>query len=349
MLKRSSSYNLTLSNIVMIGGLKLMLFVAGMGSAHPDIVIDNAFLESLEVGSSSEWIIAKIGIERRKTTLPLDYIIETKNSDYTKAPEVATMSPTDLGVEASLQAISRAGISPDQIGMVIANCCTPYQTTPAESQRIAKRLNLKRVMAFDVFTACPVFSLHLNILLSYAKDALPDYVLLVSTGTLTHKVDYRDRTAGAIWGDGAAACVVSKKDGLLKVLHADFIADPLRCDLVAVESYGYFHQEGRAIRNFSVLQTVKMLRALEKQFELDWNRDVFIGHQANYTMLTQITGNRKIPDKNHWHNVIEYGNQAGASCMAVLSQNWEKITSPQKIVISVVGAGLSWGSTVLEA
>jgi 3-oxoacyl-[acyl-carrier-protein] synthase-3 len=171
-----------------------------------------------------------------------------------------------------------------------------------------------------------------------------------STACLTHKVNYNDRTDGALWGDGAAAWVVSARHlGKLEVLETLYQADPRRCDAVVVDTFGYFHQDGRAVRNFSVLQTVKLMRQLEAKHPIDFSRDIFIGHQANYTMLQQITANRQIPESNHWHNVINVGNQAGASAPSVIAKHWDKITPGQNLVVAVVGAGLSWGSVLLRA
>ena len=65
-------------------------------------------------------------------------------------------------------------------------------------------------------------------------------------------------------------------------------------------------------------------------------------------MLEQITNNREIPPHNHWTNVRHTGNQAGASASAVLSQHWDKITPGMRVVVAVVGAGLSWGSILFE-
>ncbi len=327
-----------------------MLHILGMGSANPDIVIDNQFLESLDTGTTASWIEEKIGIKERRTTLPLDYIRSTRNQDPRAVIEVATHTPTSLGVAASKMALARAGIKAEDIGMVICNCCTPYQTAPAEAQRIGKGLGLGLVKAFDVFTACPAFALHVDFLNCYDEAKLPDYILCVSTATLTQHVNYNDRTDGAIWGDGAAAYVVSPRHkGKLSVRHSSYITDPLRCDAVVVDTYGYFRQDGRAVRNFSVLQTVKLVRDVESKFPIDWNRDIFIGHQANYTMLQQIITNRGISESNHWHNVVYVGNQAGAGAPASLSDHWDEVKTGQNIVVAVVGAGLSWGALVLQA
>lgn len=326
-----------------------MLSILGMGHAHPDTAIDNQFLEDLDIGSNAQWIVDKIGIRTRLSTLPLDYIRETRNADPRMAIEVASSSPTDLGVKAAQMALKKCGVGPEQVGMVIANCCAPNQMVPAEAQRIAERLAIHG-KSFDVFTACPAFALHLDFLSRFKEERLPEFVLCVSTAALTQHVNYNDRSDGAIWGDGAAAWIVSARNpGKLKILDTYFACDPTRSQAVVVDTFGHFHQDGRAVRDFSVRQTVRLVKRMEHAFGLDWERDIFIGHQANRTMLEQITNNRAIPDSNHWHNVADMGNQAGAGAPAVLSMGWDRITSGQKIAVAVVGAGLSWGSALFEA
>lgn len=219
---------------------------------------------------------------------------------------------------------------------------------PPESHRLADRLGISPE-CYDVFTACPVFALHIDFVRNFREEELPEYILCVSTVTLTQNVNYNDRSDGAIWGDGAAAWVISgKRPGKMKILDSHFNADPTRCEAVVVDRFGHFHQDGRAVRDFSVRQTVRLIKRIESEHEINWSRDVFIGHQANKTMLEQITNNREIPPENHWHNVTKIGNQAGASAPAVLAMNWDRVKPGQKVVVAVVGAGLSWGSILLE-
>lgn len=326
-----------------------MLHIVGMGTCHPTTVVDNKFLEDLDIGTNAQWIEEKIGVLTRVTTLPLDYIKTTRNQDPRMAYEVASMSPTDMGYKAAQAALKNAGITASQVGMVIVNCCTPRETIPGEAVRIAQRLECPAV-AFDVYSACPAFALHVDFLRNYQEKALPEFVLCISTAAMTQHVNYNDRSDGAIWGDGAAAWVMSSvHKGRLEILDSTYTADPSRCEAVVVDTYKHFRQDGRAVRDFSVRQTVRLIKALETQYPLDWNRDIFIGHQANRTMLEQITNNREIPPTNHWHNVTYLGNQAGAGAPAVLSGHWDKIQSGQHIVVAVVGAGLSWGSILMRA
>ncbi len=326
-----------------------MLHILGMGTCHPTTSIDNHFLEALDIGTNAQWIEEKIGILERVTTLPVDYIRTTRNQDPRMAKEVASMNAVQLGVNAAKAALAQAGVSAADVGMVIVNCCSPEQTIPGEAVRIARELGIE-APAFDVYTACPAFALHIDFLRNYEESKLPEFVLCVSTATLTHHVNYNDRSDGAIWGDGAAAWVVSPRHtGKLEILDSMYTADPTRCAAVVVDSYRFFHQDGRAVRDFSVRQTVRLVKAIEEQYPIDWTRDVFIGHQANRTMLEQITNNREIPAANHWHNVTYLGNQAGAGAPASLSMHWDKLTTGQHIVVAVVGAGLSWGSIVMRA
>ena len=320
-----------------------------MGYCHPETVIDNKFLEDLDVGTTAQWITEKIGIQTRLSTLPLDYIRTTRNQDPREALKVASMTPTEMGAKAARMALDRAGLRAEDVGLLITNCCTPNQTAPAESHRISKMLGVQG-KSFDVFTACPAFALHMDFLNSYKEEKLPDYIVCISTAALTQHVNYNDRSDGAIWGDGAAAWIVSpRKQGKLNLLDSTFQADPTRAHAVVIETLGHFWQDGRAVRDFSVRQTVRLIKRLEEKFEIDWNRDLFVGHQANATMLRQITENRGIPESNHWHNVTHVGNQAGAGAPAVMAMNWDRIAPGQKLAVAVVGAGLSWGSVLFEA
>lgn len=326
----------------------MALSILSMGTCHPNIVIDNQFLEDLDTGTTVAWIEEKIGIKTRLTTLPLDYIKTTRNPDSWEARAVATMSPTEMGTRAALKALEKARLKPSDIGLVICNCCTPYQTQPSESFRIAQALDILP-LTYDVYSACPAFALHVDYLNRFKPEMLPEFILCVTTSTYTHHVNYNDRTDGAIWGDGAAAWIMSMKHpGKLKVIETNFQADPTRCGAVVVDRKGHFYQDGRAVRDFSVRQTVRMIKSIEETHPIDWTRDLFVGHQANRTMLEQIVTNREIPPDNHLHNVTYYGNQGGAGAPASISQNWERLQPGQHLIAAVLGAGLSWGSVLFK-
>ena len=109
------------------------LQLLGLGHFHPENEITNAFLESLEIETTDEWIMDRVGIRSRRTSLPLDYIRETHNRDPRAAIEAADYSNADLGKRAAEMALKRAGVSSDQIGMVVCGGCAPDYAIPAES------------------------------------------------------------------------------------------------------------------------------------------------------------------------------------------------------------------------
>src|SRR3954465_9412252 len=118
------------------------MFLHGLGHFHPETVIDNAFLSSLGIDTNDEWIVERVGIRRRHTVLPLDYIRQTKNRDPRAAIEAATMSNAKTGAEAARMALQRAGLTTKDIGMVLAGGCSPDECIPAEAARVAEELNI---------------------------------------------------------------------------------------------------------------------------------------------------------------------------------------------------------------
>src|SRR3546814_9509061 len=105
------------------GRTSAMTYIHGLGHFHPENIIDNAFLRDLDIGTDGDWIMDRVGIERRRTVLPLDYIKTTRNADPRQAIEASLYSNAQTGARAAQQAIAAAGISPDEIGLAISGSC----------------------------------------------------------------------------------------------------------------------------------------------------------------------------------------------------------------------------------
>src|SRR4051812_3495343 len=129
------------------------MYLHAVGHFHPSAVIDNAFLENLGIDTNDQWIMERVGIRSRHTVLPLDYIKTTRNKDPRGAMEAATMSNAETGAAAARMALERAGLKPQDIGMVLAGGCSPDECIPAESNRIAAELNIDSP-CIDVSAAC---------------------------------------------------------------------------------------------------------------------------------------------------------------------------------------------------
>jgi 3-oxoacyl-[acyl-carrier-protein] synthase III len=298
-----------------------MLYLHGLGHFHPENEIDNAFLESLDIGTNDPWILERVGIESRRTVLPLDYIRNTKNRDLRAAPEAALYSNAETGRRAALLAIERAGIKPSDVGMVIAGGCSPDTCIPAEASRIARALGLS-VPAFDLHAACSTFGAHLSFVDRMGASA-PDYVLVVQPENTTRTVDFSDRST--------------------------FDTDPSGCDEVTIPRLGHFRQNGAAVQKFAIKKMSSLLKDIEDTLPPERkDRLLYVGHQANLTMLESVCRRAGIPPERHLHNIVRFGNQCAAGAPSVLSQRWNDLRPGDVAAVVVVGSGLSWSSLTIE-
>lgn len=328
------------------GSAETNLYILGAGHFHPENVVDNRFLEELDIGTSDSWILERVGIESRRTVLPLDYIRDTRNTDARAAGRVARYTNAECGARAARVALERAGIAPESVGLVIAGGCSPQYTTPAEACTIAAELGIASP-CFDLASACSSFAAQLHFLAGMRTDALPDYVLIVSVENTTRTINYNDRNTAVLWGDGSAAAVVSPRvSGRFRLGASLLRSDPENWKKVVIPSGGHFDQNGPAVQGFAIRKTgecVKDLRAT-----LNGEDFWFIGHQANLLMLQSVVTRLKIDPDRHLYNVRDYGNCGAAGAPSVLSQNWDRFRRGEQILLAVVGAGLTWGAVTFE-
>jgi 3-oxoacyl-[acyl-carrier-protein] synthase-3 len=178
---------------------------------------------------------------------------------------------------------------------------------------------------------------------------LPDYVLLVVPESLTKTVDYTDRATAVLWGDGAAAAVVSTRHaGRARVLANTLDSSPAGWGKVLVPRGGHFTQQGRTVQTFGIKRMTQRLETLKDEFGTDSRRFHFIGHQANLRMLESVCRRCNIPADRHHTNVEWFGNTGCASSASVISMNWEKWGERDDIALVGVGAGLTWSSYLLR-
>lgn len=326
-----------------------MLYVHGAGHFHPENVIDNRFLESLDIGTSDRWIIDRVGIHARRTVLSLDYIQSTLNANPAMAAEACTYTNAQTGALAARQALDNASLSSGDIGLVIAGSCTPQFSCPAEACTIAAQLDID-TRAMDLNSACSSLAAQLYMLSLMRPDALPDYILLVNPDNSTPGIDYADRSSCVLWGDCSSALVVSASiPAPMKITKTIFTSQPGGWNKVQFMKHGHFRQDGRTVQTFAIKRSIAMLRELQSQRPTTATRPTkFIGHQANLTMLESVCRRAGVDPADHYYNVDQYGNCGAAGAPSVLSQNWERLEPGDTLVMSVVGSGLSWGGVFIQ-
>ena len=317
-----------------------MLYLHSLGHFHPDTVIDNPFLCSLDIGVDAAWIEERVGISERRTSLSLDYIRQTRNRDTRAAPEASTVSTVEMGKKAAEHAICRAGISPETIQMVVGGGSSSEFQFPPEGNRVAAALGMNAV-AFDVKSVCTTFAAQVHFVNQMRPESLPDFILLLDVETVSRMTDYSDRRTAVLFGDGAVAAVVSPRvPSAAKISQSSFATDPSGHHYIAIRSGGHVVQDGHAVQMFAIRKTSELFEQTRSKDTTD--SEYFIGHQANLRMLETVCRRLNIPSKKHLSNVVLFGNCGAASAPSVLSQHWDSLGACV-INMAIVGSGLSWG------
>ncbi len=322
-----------------------MLYIHGAGHYHPDNIIDNAFLESLGIETSDEWIMERVGIKKRHTVMDLDDLKQNKNQTIgeTKVNE----SSAEMGAKAIKMALQRAGIQKQDIGMVVSATCAPAYSLPANASVIAAEAGIDS-FTVDITSACSSFASHVHFLNNMHEDAMPDYALCVIPESWTTTTDFSDRRTAVLIGDGAAAVIFSKKHPAAMHIKNTFMAsDPGGWDKVQTKTGAHFYQDGLSVQKFAIKKTVATFKHLQKLTAEPLKNHYFISHQANLTMLQSVCNKLGIQKNKHLYNVDEYGNCGAAGAPSVLSQNWDLFKAGDFITLIVVGAGLTWGGMTL--
>jgi 3-oxoacyl-[acyl-carrier-protein] synthase-3 len=326
----------------------LTLFLHGVGHFHPENEIDNRFLEGLGIGTNDAWILERVGIRSRRTVLPLDYIRDTRNRDVRGAREAALYDTAELGKRAAERALARAGIAAKDVGLVLAGGCAGDLTTPAEACVIAGRLGID-APALDVSSACTTFLAQLRLLSMMHETALPPYVLLVVQDALTRTVDYSDRATAVLFGDAAAAAVVSTRvPGRARILHTALDSDPSASDKVSIPRLAHFAQDGRAVQMFAIRKSQAEWERLAGARGEDDRALHLVGHQANLRVLLTVCQRAAIDPLRHHSNVELFGNTGAPSALTVVSESFEKWGPEDDVALIGVGAGLTWGGCLLR-
>jgi 3-oxoacyl-[acyl-carrier-protein] synthase III len=322
-----------------------MLYLHGIGHFHPENEIDNQFLLDLDIGVNAAWVLERVGIRSRRTVLPLHYIRKTRNADPRAATEASLYTNSETGARAARMALQRAGIGPEEVGLVIAGGCSPQWLIPAEACSIAAELGIT-APSFDINSACSSFVTQLTVL-DRMGDSLPDFVLVVTPENNTRTIDYRDRRHAVLWGDGSAAAVLSSRvPSASTVRCVELKSEPALWNKITIRPGGVFGQDGSAVRSLAVRRLVATLANVRAAGGLEG--EYFIGHQANLRTLEWVCRRMNVGVQRHLYNVDSFGNCGAAGAPSVISQNWNSFKPGDAVAICVVGSGVTWGGLCLQ-
>jgi 3-oxoacyl-[acyl-carrier-protein] synthase III len=326
------------------------MFILGVGAAYPEQVLSNQDLAALGLTPRSDehQFLERCGVQARRVSLPTSYISETKNKDVVAARSHATVSPSALAVAAIQQALVRAGISIEQIGLLLADTATPDQTCPSEAQRIGGLLGIK-VPAYDVVSGSGTIPYYLEMLSSWKPERVPEYVLCVSTNTPSQHTSFSDNALSAyLLGDAATAVVISlRQTGKLRVESSFVRKRKVQKPAIVVEGHADIDisllPDGLELEA-EITQSLKQLLAVRND---DQAGLFFVGPQLFASQSAAVAAKAGFSQDRIVSVVDNCGYSLGSSIGCALSSIWDGVHSAQGIVVIHGGDGAWSGSLLL--
>ena len=313
--------------------------IVGTGSYLPAKVLTNRDLEKV-VATSDEWIFTRTGIRQRHIA-----------ADDERA--------SDLALNASRKAIEAAGITAQDIGLIIVATTTPDMILPSTACILQAKLGIKNCPAFDVQAVCSGFVYALATADQFMHSGQYQYALVVAAEVYSRILDWHDRSTCVLFGDGAGAVVLkaSDKPGILSShLHADgsyrdILSVPgTVCD-GRVEGRPFLQMEGNAVFKFAVkvlddIVEEALVKNNLKKSDIDW----LIPHQANIRIIQSTAKKLGISMEKVVVTVDRHANTSAASIPLALDEAARdgRIRSGQHVLLEAVGGGFTWGAVLLQ-
>ena len=314
-----------------MSGLKLL----GTGSGLPGEILTNDDLARM-VDASDEWITTRTGIHSRRRCGPGE-------------------SHTGLCLQAARQALERAGVGPEEIGVCIVATLTPDRLTPATACVLQKELGMgEDTVCFDLNAACSGFVYALHTAQCLLAAATRKFGLVIGAEVLSRVTDYTDRSTCVLFGDGAGAAVVEWREdypSICAVLGCRGNTEALRIPGVASGAPSYIHMEGQPVFRFAVETVPKCItQVLDKAGLTADDVDRFVFHQANQRIIDMAVKKLKLPPEKCTGNIARTGNTSAASVPILLDElvSQGALRSGQRALCVGFGAGLTWAGALLE-
>jgi 3-oxoacyl-[acyl-carrier-protein] synthase-3 len=322
--------------------------IRGTGSYVPERVVPNSFFESL-VDTSDEWIRTRTGIQQRRMVRPGEAL-------------------TDMATPAAERALEMAGLSADQLDLIVVGTVSADMITPSAACIIQHRLGARKAVAFDLNAACPGFIYSLSVAHRFIQDRTYSNALVVGGEVISNRIDYGDRSTCVLFGDGAGAVVLgpSNGNGDGAILSTHLHSDGSLWELLHLPGGGsrnppshqmvdqglhYLRMQGNEVFKHAVRSMVEAAQeALERNGVTPQDLDWFIPHQANLRIMEVVAKRLEIPPEKVIVTVHKYGNTSAASIPTALDEAVRsgKIRRGDLILVDSFGAGFTWGAALFR-
>jgi 3-oxoacyl-[acyl-carrier-protein] synthase-3 len=312
--------------------------IKAIGTAVPKKILSNFDLEKV-VDTSDEWITSRTGIKERHILKPDEKI-------------------TGFAVDAARLACHNGRQAEEKIDFVISSTIAPNKICPAQSYEVARELRTQAAFCFDVNAACTGFIYGLGIAESLLKIRKISNGLVTSAEQLSRTVDYTDRSTCILFGDAAAAVLLTNVNPEHLILYTELGSEPSMSheliiggisDLLANRRSDYYlWQNGKVIFKFAVNKIKQLYETVPAQAGIkpDQIRYV-ITHQANARIIDAAAAGTS-NQTEFLTNIEQYGNTSSVSIPLVLADNWSRFKKGDYILLIGFGGGLSWGAALIQ-
>ncbi len=315
--------------------------IYSLGAARGDLVVTNDDIAG-PIDSSDEWIRQRTGIiTRRRASTDLSLM--------------------DMAVDASNEAIRKAGIEPREIGAVIFSTIShPYQT-PSAATLLADKIGANPAPAFDISAACAGYCYGIAQADALVRAGVAKYVLVVGGEKLSDFIDPTDRSISFLLADGAGAAIVGPSDepGISPTVWG---SDGSHWDSVSMTAslldfrdgesgWPTVRQDGMTVFKWAVWEMVKVAQeALEVAGVKAEDLSALVPHQANIRIIDELVKQLKLPENVVVaRDIVNTGNTSAASVPLAMHQLLEDgLVKPGGLALQIgFGAGLTFAAQVV--
>ena len=315
--------------------------IKGTGSCLPKTVITNDYLAGI-METSDEWISSRTGIKERR-------LVKDETTTY-------------LSAQAAQEALRDSGVSAEELDLLLVATITGDYTTPSTACMVQAEIGAHNAVAFDIQGACAGFMFALHTAYAYMQSGIYKKVLVVGAETLSKIMDWQDRSTCVLFGDGAGAIVLECSES--GILAFDQGSDGARGKVLTClgrgkhnplvdesQEIGYVQMDGQEVYKFAVSTVPASIQKVLGQAQVTPEEiDYYLLHQANLRILQAVAKRLKVSEDKFPICLDHCGNMSAASVPVLLDEVNKKglLKRGQKLILSGFGAGLTWGTALLE-
>ncbi len=319
--------------------------IRGIGSHLPQNRLTNADIEKM-VDTSDAWITSRTGISERRIASPGE-------------------ATSNFATEAAKKAMDQAGISAEDIEMVIVATETPDYLFPPVAVIVQHRLGLNKAGVMDIHATCAGFITALQTADQYIRSGMYQNILVIGADTLSRFTDYTDRSTCILFADGAGALVVSRSETEdIGIIHTATHANGEHVQSLLIPSGGSLdpfnpskeqkttmYMDGPKIFKLAVsVMSETAKEVLDKSgYSVD-QVNFLIPHQANQRIIDAVAKNMDVPQEKVISNIKYVGNNSSATIPIAIDANMKagKIKKGDTLLLVAFGAGLIWGGALIK-